>query len=121
MCRDNGLEISRPDLQEHFFKRTGRNQLCSNRYTNVRDLIRRQDRQKICVICFLLFVCFCFVLFCFVLLFRFVFCVCVCFFLLFSVLCPAGEPARASAYKKKQEANEERNSRVRVAVLFVSY
>ena len=65
---------------------------------------------------------FVFVLFCFVLLlFRFVFCVCVCFFLLFSVLCPAGEPARASAYKKKQEANEERNSRVRVAVLFVSY
>ena len=46
MCRDSGLEISRADLIEHFFKRTGKNQLCSNRYTNVKDLIRRQDRQN---------------------------------------------------------------------------
>ena len=62
---------------------------------------------------------FVFDLFCLVVSFR-VLCVCVCFFLLFSVLGPAGEPARASAYKKKQEVNAERNSRVPAAVLFLS-
>ena len=63
----------------------------------------------------------CLLLFCFGLVVSFcVLCVCACVLLLYSVLGPAGEPARANAYKKKQEANEERNSRVPAAVLFVS-
>ena len=74
------------------------------------------DRDLSCfVFCWLFVV----VLFCLVVSFC-VLCVCACVLLLYSGLGPAGEPARASAYKKKQEANEERNSRAPAAVLFVS-
>ena len=130
MCLDSGLEISRADLLDQFFKRTGKNQVCSNRYTNVKDLIRRQDRQqdglvggRLTVICvvfrcfvFLFLFCFCVVLF----LFCFVFCVCVCFFSFpFSVLGPAGQPAHVAEHKKRLKETDERNKVVPAAVPFV--